>query len=408
MKGGPGHGQFGEVVAEEPSKTFGSRFRVVDDLGSPHWYAQREQHLLLPAAGPEAKALRAEYEQSLGSPDLSQDIAYARAVAESRRTLEFRRAIDRLLRHHDAAAIAALLEFSNSELTRANLTAGGAAWVAPSLRALRNAPVDPIPSVVAHLKTCFDDPQLRHVCGPIAKAFADGRDPRLVEALRELTKREAVPDLLAARLAAEDEMVYSELAESRISERDGHLCLAAGDLSPEVATRLLAAAGERGARVTMLDIVRGGHKAFDGIDLQAWLAWPELARFTALDLSEAFRGKKGLDALAKSQQLAPNLALLDVSACDVGQTGCRVLGKAKWLANLEELRIDAGDYDRSKWTSSCLDALFPKKGGTLGRLATLSIRGWDVGASLAQELRSSGRAPLLRRVQLSSGWVELE
>jgi hypothetical protein len=217
--------------------------------------------------------------------------------------------------------------------------------------------------------------------------------------MNELTKGTSV--VIAARLRAGDESAYAELADQRLVEREGRLELDVGDLTPRAADRILELAGDRAADPVQLNLAEQGRAAFGGINLGAWLDWPGLKRFRRLNLTVGFRGKKALEALGKSPNLSPEITYLDLHSCDIGAAGCGLLAKTKAFASLEELGLDAGDQDRTRWTSACLDRLFPKKGGVLTRLARLSVRGWDLTPADVTPLVVAGRAPALRTVQLT-------
>lgn len=384
-------GQRGVVVEKQPGKMLGPRLHVRFDDGSDAWYSERDK-VVFPEDSAEAAAVLARYAETLGEADLTADVEYARAVIAANRTLEARQAIDRVFRHDSPLAVSAMLELVEYGLSKRMGKPPG--WLPAAALRLPSVPGDPIPPTLVKLREWFADPERRPYCGMVSRVFGPAFDPRLLDVLRELCTEAPDPGLVAVRILANDESAYRELAQLRIVEREGELEFDVGDLTPEVASRVLEAGGERSLQ--QLNLVRQGTAAFDAINLQAWLAWPELTRFKRLNLSEAFRGKSGAEALAKCEALG-ELEVLDVSACDIGQGGSRVLGKAKNLTSLRELRIDAGDYDRSKWTARSLQALFPKKGGTLSNLERLHIRAWDVSPADLVALKAPGKRPHSKR-----------
>lgn len=409
---GPGRGLRGVVISVQPMKIHGSRTHVRTDDGSDFWFQDYQKDALFAEESAEGKAIRKEFEESLGTPDLQVDVAFAKQVVEGDQTFEVRKAIERIVRHPGDEALSALLDLIAYQLDSGTMSAKPPGWIPPSLTALINHRVHPDvgPLVSRRLRTWWEDPAKQRLCGFVANALCSIPKPdhRIVEVLRELCRRAAAPELIMARLKAGDEEVYSDLAKVRVVERDGILHLDAGDLTPDTADRLVEKMGDGAANLRQLSLVRQGRAAFGGVNLDAWMSWPGLKRFQRLDLSAGFVGKKGLMAVIESRFLSDELEYLDISSCDVGQAGCTVLAKAKALAPLRELNIDAGDYDRSRFSFASLERLFPKKGCVLTSLEILWIRGWDVTSTMLSNLAGSGRTHALRRVFLTDGVVELQ
>lgn len=407
---GPGRGLCGVITGTHAMKIHGRRTHVLTDDGSEFWFQDYQQDALVAESSDEGQAIRQEYEECLGPVDLAADVAFVRRVIDENLGVEIYRAIDRIVRHADDEALSVLLDLVAFQLSPAVLAAKPPGWVSPSLRALINHRThpNPAPTIAARLRRWWDDPGTRLVCGTVADALCENPDPAILEALREICQTTPDPQLISARLKAGDDTAYADLSQQRCVERDGRLELDVGDLQPATAARILDLIGEKINDLVQLNLVRQGRAAFGGVDLNAWLAWPELRRFQRLDFSAGFVGKKGLEALVKSPHLSPEIEYLDLGSCDVGQGGCSVLAKSKALSTLKELCLDSGDHDRSKWTSQSLQRLFPKKGSTLIHLEALSIRGWDVTATEVVDLVESGRAPALRSVQLTGQKVELQ
>ncbi len=394
-------GLCGVILSEQPGKLLGPRLHVRFDDGSEGWFGRRD-NVLLAEGSPEADELLRAYAESLGAPGLDADIAFAKAnPGEPRRT------IDRLLRHSDAKAVDAMLDLSMVVVTRVSTGGKPNNWLPPTMRALTRFKGDPVPPIVERLRVWYGTAEHRLLCGWVARAFATAPDPRLLAVYRELCEIELDATLMQVRLHAADPTVYEDLAQTRLVERDGRLEFDVGDLDPHAASAVLAAAGDRAGRVAQLNLVRQGRATFGAVDLAAWLCWPDLRKFPRLNLSEGFLGKKGVELLASCEYFADDLAVLDLTGCDIGSGGCGVLGKAKNLASLRELVLDAGDYDKSKWSLRALERLFPKKNGALAGLERLSLRGWDVSEPAAKPILAPERAPALHTVQLSQVTVEL-
>jgi hypothetical protein len=399
---GPERGKAGTVASVERTAT-STRTHVVTDEGNEGWFEDR-QNGLLSEDSPEAHALREAIVASWGPVDLDADRAFVQSAIAGKHD-QIPTAIDRIMRHTEAAALDSLLDIVAFQVLAPGHLGKRPGYVAPSVRALLRQ-TSPARSavVVERMRRWWQDERTRTVV--VAVSELARVDPAILDAVRGLCADEPDVRLVSMRLAAEDETVYPDLARVRLVERDGQIELQAGGLAPAQATRLLAAGGERAARAVQLDIRTHGHAAYDGVDLGPWLAWPELARFRRLNLDSSFTGAEPLRALFASTYLCPQLEALDVSACDIGIDGCEVLGNAKALATLEELAIDRGDYDRTKWAASHLAKLFPKRGGALQRLHTLSIRGWSLRPAQVKKALE-GRAPALRTVRLERDVVEL-
>lgn len=394
---GTDRGQTGTVVEESTSKRLGDRLRVLLDDGSMTWSQRQDDGLVEEGTG-EGVALVAEATASLGPPDVDADLAFARDAAR-RGVLEVRQAVRKVARHEDPRIPEALLSLAAAELLPSRCRGKPDGWLPTSLLALRRYDGDAMPAVAERMRTWASNDRQRRLCSWVARALLTRPDPRLVPLLRELND----PALLPVRLKLGDTSAYTELAARRIVERDGVWQLDAGALGPAVATEILKARPE--VEVGQLNLARGGAGE---VSLADWCAWPELCRFAKVDVSAAFQGAVGVEVLLASPHLSPSLECLDVSACDVGQTGCGRLGLAKPLARLRELRIDRGGDDQTKWTEKPLQALFPSRGGMLRALERLSIRGWNVKRSTLEALVEQERAPSLRTVELSRKTVELQ
>ena len=77
----------------------------------------------------------------------------------------------------------------------------------------------------------------------------------------------------------------------------------------------------------------------------------------ALDSGHAHEGAV---APARSGNLHPKLVLLDLSSCDIRVKGCQAIAKCPNLSGLQELKLNTGDYDKTKWNPTTLKALFPR------------------------------------------------
>ena len=397
---GTERGQAGMVVEESTSKRLGARVRVLLDDGSTTWSQRRAEGLVEECSGAGA-ALVAEATASLGPRDVDADLAFARD-ASRRGVHEIRRAVRKLARYSDVRVPDALLGLAAAELLPSRCRGMPDGWLPTSLLALARHDGDPMPAVAERLRSWAANQRQRRLCAWVARALIDRGDPRLLRLLRELPD----PALLPLRLELGDASATAELAATRIVERDGVWHVDAAGLEPSVVSDMLKARPD--VEVTRLNVVGDGRDAVGEHALSQWFGWPELRRFEHIDLSAAFRGAAGVEALVASGHLAPSLVCLDVSACDVGQDGCAILGSATVLRQLRELRIDRGADDQTKWTEKPLQALFPCKAGTLHALERLSIRGWNVKRATLEALVEQGRAPALRRVELSRKTVELQ
>ncbi len=404
---GSARGLLGTLVeVNKPMKPYGKRHRIAGDDGESYWFQDYQKDVFFAVDSDQGRAVRAAYEDSLGPADLDADVAFAESVVAERRKADVLRAADRLLRHQDPRALVAHLDLASVDGTRMTFMGKPPGWIPSVLRGwLGREGVDLVPAAVDRLRHWFATDDLRRLCGVVAGALCASPDPRLVEVLRELSATASDPGIVAARLAAGDDDAYDELAKLRVVERDGRLELSVGGLTPAIATRLLERLGERAARIEQLDFVRGSGVAYAAIDLDAWLAWPELSRFPRLDLSESFTGAATLERVLASDHLSPELAHLDLTACDIGKKGCTALARSSRLASLRSLRIDCGDYDRTKWGPTHLTALFPAK-GSLGTLEQLSIAGWKITRKHVTDLIAAKRCALTTaQVEYGKAWT---
>lgn len=390
---GPARGLRGTIAQYlVPMKPYGKRSQIACDNGASYWFMDHQRNAFFAEDSDEARALLDAHAAQVGAPELEADVAFAEAVVAERRTGDLLQAVERVARHADPRALHAHLALLPLAATPGALAGKPPGWRPPALTAYaERTGADLVAPALEHLRRWFADPASRALCGLVAGALPS--DPRLLDVLRELTAIEPERGVLAARLQLGDPEVFADLAATRIVERDGQRELHVGGLTPDDASRLLAAAGDRAADLTQLDLIRGSAVAYDGYPLDAWLAWPELARFRRLVLSESFRGGDGLARVLASPHLSPELEYLDLTGCDIGQKGCKALAAAPRLASLRALRIDAGDYDKTKWGPTCLSALFPANGALAG-LEELFIRGWKVRKPDLDKLVASGRASL--------------
>ena len=279
---GPARGLRGTLVeVDKPMKPYGKRSRIACDDGETYWFQDYQKGAFFAEDSPEGRAILDERAARVGTPDLDADLAFADAVVTGRRTHDVATAVERLARHADPRAVLAHLDLVAVVATSAALAGKPPGWLPPALTAFveRARSADVVPGTIDRLRRWFADPASRHLCGLVGGALADLRDARLIELLRELTASELDRGVVAARLAAGDPGVHVDLARLRIVEREGRAELDVGGITPAVASEILRAIGDRAAAIHHINFIRGSAVAYDGYDLDAWLAWPELARF---------------------------------------------------------------------------------------------------------------------------------
>lgn len=401
-------GRRGVIVEfNTPTKPYGKRTTIRGDDGERYYFQDYQANAFFLEDSPDGAATLAKYEAALGPVDLAADVAFVASITATKDSRLSSQALDRIVRH-GPAGIEALLDLAAYDLQQTSAMGKPPGWIPPSLRALGTTS---LPATIARVRKWWMDPTTRVVASTVLATL--GSDPSVVELLRELCaitpeadrKQHVFERLLLARLAAGDPSVYRDLADLVVRKRDGeHWSIGAGAFSPAEAEDVLRAIPDR--TVDQIDVQSGAKNAYNGFDLARWLAWPGLVRFPRVVLSQAFTGTPPLEDVLASPHLSPEIQHLDFSACDLGVTACRLLGKSDRLATLRSLVLDRGDYDRSKFDRKCLEALFPKKGGTLARLGHLSIRRATLTTNEVREVVTV-RAPALRTVQLEREIVEI-
>jgi len=111
-----------------------------------------------------------------------------------------------------------------------------------------------------------------------------------------------------------------------------------------------------------------------------WLAWEGLSKIKHLSFNGAFLGAKGWEAFHATHRLGA-LQTLDLSVCDIGLKGLKLLKTSNEMPALEELYLGANtDYDRTQKAVAALLSETKKEpiGASLRGLEVLGLLFWQL------------------------------